>query len=44
MSKSQEYIDTIFSDVLTFENEVLHAKCDEDRKEVMALMCKEICY
>ncbi len=44
MSKSQEYIDTIFSDVLTFENEVLHAKCDEDRKEIMALMCKEICY
>jgi len=44
MSKSQEYIDEIFSDVLTFEKEVLQVKCDEDRKEIMILMCKEICY
>ncbi len=44
MPKSQEYIDTIFSDVLTFEFEVLHAKCDEDRKEIMTLMCNEVCY
>ncbi len=44
MSKSQEYIDKIFTDVLTFEKEVLHVKCDEDRKEIMTLMCKEICY
>jgi len=44
MSKSQEYIDELFSDVLTFEREVLHVKCDEDRKEIMTLLCKEICY
>jgi len=44
MSKSQEYIDTIFSDVLTFEKEVLHVKCDEDRKEIMTLLCKDVCY
>jgi hypothetical protein len=44
MSKSQEYIEKIFSDVLTFEHEVLHVKCDEDRKEIMILMCRDICY
>lgn len=44
MSKSQEYIENIFSDVLIFEKEVLQVKCDIDRKEIMALMCKEICY
>lgn len=44
MSKSQEYIENLFSDVLIFEKEVLHVKCDTDRKEIMALMCKEICY
>jgi hypothetical protein len=44
MSKPQEYIDKLFSDVLIFEKEVLQVKCDEDRKEIMTLMCKEICY
>ena len=44
MSKSQEYIEKIFSDVLAFEKEVLQVKCDEDRKEIMTLMCKDICY
>jgi len=43
MTKSQEYIQNLFSDKLVFEKEVLHVKCDEDRKEVMTLMCKEMC-
>jgi len=42
-SKSQVYIEHIFSDKLVFEKEVLHVKCDEDRKEVMSLICGEIC-
>ncbi len=43
MTKSQEYIQKLFSDKSIFEKEVLHVKCDEDRKEVMSLMCKELC-
>ncbi|MFC2074013.1 hypothetical protein ACFLR3_02065 [Campylobacterota bacterium] len=43
MTKSQEYVQNLFSDKLIFEKEVLHVKCDEDRKEVMTLMCKELC-
>ncbi len=43
MSKSQEYLDHIFSDKLIFEKEVLHVNCDEDRKEVMSLICHDIC-
>jgi len=43
MSKSQEYIKYLFSDVLVFEKEVLHVNCDPDRQEIMALMSKEIC-
>jgi len=42
-SKSQAYIDKLFSDKLVFEKEVLQVKCDEDRKEVMRLICSEIC-
>jgi len=42
-SKSQVYLEHIFSDKLKFEEEVLHVKCDEDRKEVMTLICNEIC-
>lgn len=44
MSKKQEYIEEIFSDIFKFESEVLQVKCDEDRKEIMALMCREVCY
>ena len=43
MSKSQEYLDHLFSDKLIFEEEVLGVKCDEDRKEVMTLICEDIC-
>lgn len=42
-SKSQVYIEHIFSDKLIFEQEVLQVKCDEDRKEVMTLICSELC-
>ena len=42
-SKSQDYLALIFSDKLRFEEEILHVKCDEDRKEVMSLICGEIC-
>jgi len=42
-SKSQAYLEHIFSDKLIFEKEVLHVKCDEDRKEVMSLICSDIC-
>jgi len=42
-SRSQVYIEHVFSDKKTFEEEVLHVKCDEDRKEVMSLVCEEIC-
>ena len=43
MTKSQEYIQNLFSDASVFEKEVLHVSCDEDRKEVMTLMSKELC-
>lgn len=43
MSKSQEYLEHLFSDKLIFEKEVLQIKCDEDRKEVMTLICSDIC-
>ncbi len=43
MTKSQEYLDHLFSDKTIFEKEVLQVKCDEDRKEVMALICGDIC-
>lgn len=43
MSKSQEYLELIFSDKPVFEKEVLQVKCDEDRKEVMHLICSDIC-
>jgi len=43
VSKSQKYLDELFSDKLKFEEEVLFVKCDEDRKEVMTLLCKEVC-
>ena len=43
MSKSQEYLEHLFSDKLVFEKEVLQVKCDEDRKEVMTLICSDIC-
>ncbi len=43
MTKSQAYIQNLFSDKVIFEKEVLHVNCDEDRKEVMSLMCKELC-
>ncbi len=43
MTKSQTYVKHIFSDKLVFEKEVLHVNCDEDRKEVMTLICKDIC-
>ena len=43
MTSSQAYIKHIFSDKLIFEKEVLHVKCDEDRKEVMTLVCSDIC-
>jgi len=42
-SKSQAYIEHIFSDKLVFEKEVLQVNCDEDRKEVMSLICSDIC-
>ncbi|PHR55026.1 MAG: hypothetical protein COA44_11780 [Arcobacter sp.] len=42
-SKSQTYLDLIFCDKIKFEEEVLRVKCDEDRKEVMSLICSEIC-
>jgi len=42
-SKSQEYLALIFSDKLKFEEVVLQVKCDEDRKEVMSLICTELC-
>jgi len=43
MSKSQEYLEHIFSDKLTFEKDVLLVSCDEDRKEIMTLLSKELC-
>ncbi len=43
MTKSQAYIQDLFSDVKVFEKEVLYVNCDEDRKEVMTLMSKEMC-
>ncbi len=43
MTNSQVYIQKLFSDKETFEKDVLHVNCDEDRKEVMSLMCKELC-
>jgi len=43
MSKSQEYVEYLFSDKLIFEKEVLQVKCDEDRKEVMTLICDDLC-
>ncbi len=43
MTKSQAYIQELFSDAKVFEKEVLHVNCDEDRKEVMTLMSKEMC-
>jgi len=43
MSKSQDYLKHTFSNRLIFEEEVLRVKCDEDRKEVMSLICGEIC-
>jgi len=43
MTSSKAYIQHIFSDKLVFEKEVLHVKCDEDRKEVMTLICTDIC-
>ena len=43
MSKSQEYVKHLFSDKLVFEKEVLHVTCDEDRKDVMQLICTELC-
>jgi len=42
-SQSQSYLALIFSDKVKFEEEVLHVKCDEDRKEVMSLICNELC-
>ncbi|MDF1880077.1 hypothetical protein JHD50_01970 [Sulfurimonas sp. MAG313] len=42
-SKSQAYIQDLFSDKLLFEKEILGVHCDADRKDIMALMCKEIC-
>jgi len=43
MSKTKEYLEYLFSDKLIFEKEVLRVKCDEDRKEVMSLICSDIC-
>lgn len=43
MGRSQEYINNLFSDKLLFEKEVMQVNCDEDRKEIMVLMSKEIC-
>ncbi len=43
MSKSQEYLAHLFSDKLVFEKEVLNVNCDEDRKEIMGLICSDMC-
>ena len=42
-NRSQAYLAHLFSDRNIFEEEVLQVKCDEDRKEVMSLVCEEIC-
>lgn len=42
-NRSKVYIDRLFSDKKIFEEEVLQVKCDEDRREVMSLVCEEIC-
>ena len=43
MSKSQEYIKYLFSDVSVFEKEVLHVSCDLDRQDIMTMISKDIC-
>lgn len=43
MNKAEAYINALFSDKSLFEKEVMQINCDEDRREIMALMGKEIC-
>lgn len=43
MSKSQEYLEYLFSDKLIFEKEVLHVKSDEDRKDIMSILSRDLC-
>lgn len=43
MNPAEKYIQDLFSDKQLFEKEVMQVNCDEDRKEIMALMSKEIC-
>ncbi len=43
MNTAEQYIQDLFSQKPTFEKEVMQVSCDEDRKEIMVLMSKEIC-